>query len=101
MRLVPGGFGVVGQSFAPLPEHKEKELAGAYGLVPRIVAVVDSSGSLVDERGIDVSKVLRSKKKNGSLQKRGERRTTAEIIAETEADVMVETTPTNFRTVVP
>jgi len=98
MRLVLAGFGVVGQSFAALLEHKEKELASAYGLVPRIVAVIDSSGSLVDEQGLDVSKAVRSKKKNGSLQTHGERRTTAEIIAQTEADVMVETTPTNFRT---
>ncbi|MDA4114517.1 MAG: homoserine dehydrogenase [Thaumarchaeota archaeon] len=98
MRLVLAGFGVVGQSFAALLEHKEKELASAYGLVPRIVAVVDSTGSVLDERGLDLSRVVRSKKRNGSLQTAGDRRTTSEIIAQTEADVMVETTPTNFRT---
>ena len=100
MRLVLAGFGVVGQSFAALLAHEEKELASRYGLVPRVVAIVDSSGSVVDERGLELQKVLRSKKRNGFLHApgAGERRTTAEIIAQTEADVMVETTPTNFRT---
>ncbi len=98
MRLVLAGFGVVGQSFAELLAHKEKELAAAYGLVPRIVAIVDSSGSVTDERGLDIPKVVRTKKARGYLRGGDEGRTTAEMISQTEADVMVETTPTDFRT---
>ena len=98
MRLVLAGFGVVGQSFAELLSHKQKELASVYGLVPRVVAIVDSSGSVTDERGLDIAGVIRSKRRLGSVRGRGEKRTTAEIIRETEADVMVETTPTDFKT---
>ena len=98
MRLVLAGFGVVGQSFAELLADEEKGLAGEYGLVPRIVAIVDSSGSVSDEKGLDLRKVVRAKKRNGELRSQGESRSTAEIIRQTEADVMVETTPTNFRT---
>jgi len=98
VRLVLAGFGVVGQSFAELLAHKQKELASTYGLVPRIVAIVDSTGSVTDERGLDVGKIVRSKRGRGSVRTSGEKRTTAEIIRQTEADVMVETTPTDFRT---
>ena len=98
MRLVLAGFGVVGQSFAELLARKERELAGAYGLVPRIVAIVDSSGSVTDEKGLDAMKIVRSKRRDGGLRVGKEARTTAEIIAQTDAEVMVETTPTNFRT---
>ena len=98
MRLVLAGFGVVGQSFAELLAHKQKELAGVYGLVPRVVAIVDSAGSVTDERGLDIARVIRSKRKLGSVRAKGEKRTTAEIIRQTEADVMVETTPTDFKT---
>jgi len=55
MRLVLAGFGVVGQSFAELLAHKQKELASVYGLVPRVVAIVDSTGSVTDEHGLDVA----------------------------------------------
>jgi len=96
MRLVLAGFGVVGQSFARLLAKKQKELAASYGLVPRIVAIVDSSGAVADGRGLDVPRVIRAKKRDGELRTLGERRSTAEIIGQTEADVMVETTPTNF-----
>jgi homoserine dehydrogenase len=98
MRLVLAGFGVVGQSFAELLAHKQKELASVYGLVPRVVAIVDSTGSVTDERGLDVASVIRSKRRTGSVRARGETRKTTEIITQTEADVMVETTPTDFRT---
>ncbi len=57
MRLVLAGFGVVGQSFAELLARKQNELARDYGLVPRVVAIVDSTGSVTDERGLDVARV--------------------------------------------
>ncbi len=98
MRIVLAGFGVVGQSFASLLAEKQEELAVAYGLVPRVVAIVDSSGSVSDEQGLDLRRLIRSKKREGALRASRESRTTAEIVSETEADVMVETTPTNFRT---
>jgi homoserine dehydrogenase len=96
--VVLAGFGVVGQSFAELLVRKERELTAAYGLVPRVVAIVDTSGSIVDERGLDLPRVIGLKKKHGRLRSQKETLTTAEIISETEAEVMVETTPTDFRT---
>ena len=103
MRLILAGFGTVGQAFAQLLLQKEKELAVAHGLVPRVVAVADSSGSESDGRGLDLAAVLRQKRKTGSLAPTGGagagRRptTTAEVIEKVDADVLVETTPTNFK----
>jgi homoserine dehydrogenase len=98
MRIVLAGFGVVGQSFAQLLAEKERELAATYGLVPRVVSIIDSSGSVSDERGLDLRRAMRSKRKEGAVRTHRESRTTAEIVRDTEADVMVETTPTNFET---
>ncbi len=98
MRLVLAGFGVVGQSFAALLARKEKELVATYGLVPRVVAIVDSTGSVTDERGLDLARAIRLKKREGHVRSGLGARTTAQIIGQTEADVMVETTPTDFRT---
>ncbi|MGA2665700.1 MAG: homoserine dehydrogenase, partial [Nitrososphaerales archaeon] len=114
MRIVLAGFGVVGQSFAELLAQERRKLASSYGLVPRLVAVVDSGGSVVDEGGLDVAETIARKRKTGTVGRaprggtagvRGERgddgeraRTTAQTITDTEADVMVETTPTEFRT---
>ena len=102
MRLVLAGFGTVGQSFARLLMAQEKELALTYGLVPQVVGVMDSSGWLIDEHGVDLKKTLKAKKETGKLVGRGRKeeasRKAAEVIRDVEAEVLVEATPTNFKT---
>jgi len=99
LRLVLAGFGVVGQSFARLLLEEEKELAGRYGLVPMVVGIVDRSGWLVDEQGIDVRRALKSKKETGKVSKSANSAgKPADVIRDIEAEVLVEATPTNFKT---
>ncbi len=101
MRLILAGFGVVGQSFARLLMAQEKELALRYGLVPQVVGVMDSSGWLVDEHGIDMKRALKAKKEQGKVA--GKRRNDeasqkpGDVIRDLEAEVLIEATPTNFR----
>jgi homoserine dehydrogenase len=102
LRLVLAGFGVVGQSFARLLMVQEKELVSTYGLVPQVVGIMDSSGWLVDEHGIDLKKVLKAKKESGKVALRGGRkedapRKASDVIRDLEAEVLIEATPTNFR----
>jgi homoserine dehydrogenase len=99
LRLVLAGFGVVGQSFARLLMAEEKNLAQRYGLVTQVVGIMDSSGWLVDEHGIELKRALKTKKEHGRLfaQKDGRQRN-AETIRDIEAEVLVEATPTNFKT---
>ncbi len=96
MRLVLAGFGVVGQSFVKLLDEMTPELASVYGFVPRIVAILDSSGCTSDEKGLDARRVLRTKAKTGTVGPQP-RKTAREIISATEAEVLVEATPTNFK----
>jgi homoserine dehydrogenase len=108
LRIVLAGFGVVGQSFARLLIAEEKELAFTYGIMPRVVGILDRSGRLVDEHGIDLKKALRLKKETGGIEKRGASKhaeggdvvakRAADVIRDTEAEVLIEATPTNFRT---
>lgn len=102
MRLVLAGFGVVGQSFARLLMEQEKELALTYGLVPQVVGIMDSSGWLIDEHGIDLRKALGAKKETGRVAGKGRKeaapKKAADVIRELEAEVLIEATPTNFKT---
>jgi homoserine dehydrogenase len=102
LRLVLAGFGVVGQSFARLLMAQEKELASSYGLVPQVVGIMDSSGWLVDEHGIDLRRALKAKKETGKVAARAPKEAApkkpADMIRGLEAEVLIEATPTNFKT---
>jgi homoserine dehydrogenase len=102
LRLVLAGFGVVGQSFARLLMAQEKELALTYGLVPQVVGIMDSSGWLLDVHGIDLKRALKSKKETGRVTSRAGREEpagkAADVIRDLEAEVLIEATPTNFKT---
>jgi homoserine dehydrogenase len=100
LRLVLAGFGVVGQSFARLLMEEEKELASSYGLVTQVVGIMDHSGWLIDEHGIDLRKALRTKKETGRVVGRGKDGVSraADVIRDLEAEVLIEATPTNFKT---
>jgi len=102
LRLVLAGFGVVGQSFARILMAQEKELALTHGLVPQVVGIMDSSGWLIDEHGIDLRKALKSKKESGRVTAKARKeepsRNAADVIRDLEAEVLIEATPTNFKT---
>ncbi len=102
MRLVLAGFGVVGQSFARLLMAQERELATSYGLVPQVVGIMDSSGWLVDEHGIDLKRALKAKKETGKVTGKAHKdaaaKKPADVIRDMEAEVLIEATPTNFKT---
>ena len=63
MRIILCGFGVVGQSLAKLFESRSEDLYAQYGLKPRIVGVFDSKGSAVESSGLDLNKLVETKKK--------------------------------------
>ncbi len=99
MRIVLGGFGVVAQSLGRLLVSKELELSQKFGMVPRVVCIIDRESALFDDDGIDLRSALKTKTRTGKVGKlREARKSTADIIKGTDADVLVESTPTNFRT---
>ncbi|MBS7617573.1 hypothetical protein KEJ25_03060 [Candidatus Bathyarchaeota archaeon] len=70
MRIFMVGFGVVGRALAEKIVSEREELVSKFGLKPRIVAVADSSGALVDERGVDIERALEAKKRYRYLARR-------------------------------
>ncbi|MGB7635319.1 MAG: homoserine dehydrogenase [Nitrososphaeraceae archaeon] len=99
MRIVLVGFGVVGQSFVKILLSKSAELYSTFGLNPRVVACVDSDGMAVSPGGLDLGRLLEAKRTKKSVSAYHEKRdylNTTDLIENTEAEVMIELTPTNL-----
>jgi len=100
MRIILCGFGVVGQSFAKLLESRSEDLYARYGLKPRIIGVFDRKGSANDPSGLDTSKLIDVKKKYGSVNRYSDTENNTsgtEIINNLEAEVLIETTESNYK----
>ena len=100
MRIILCGFGVVGQSFAKLLESRSEDLYARYGLKPRIVGVFDRSGSAMDPSGLDASRLIDVKKKYGSVNRYADTENNTsgtEIVNNLEAEVLIETTESNYK----
>ena len=100
MRIILCGFGVVGQSLAKLFESRSEDLYAKYGLKPRIVGVFDSKGSAVESSGLDLNKLVETKKKKGSVKFYSDKKNNLsglDLINNLEADVLIETTASNYK----
>jgi len=100
MRIILCGFGVVGQSLATLLESRAEDLYARYGLKPRIIGVFDSKGSAIDVSGLDVTRLIQIKKKYGSVRKYSNTKNNVsgiQMINELEAEVLIETTASNYK----
>jgi len=100
LRLILCGFGVVGQSLAKLLESRSEDLYARFGLKPRIVGVFDTKGSAVESAGLDLSKLIDVKKKYGTIKKYSSSKNNlsgVDLIKSLDADVLVETTASNYK----
>ena len=103
MRIILCGFGVVGRSLAKLFESRSDDLYARYGLKPRVVGAFDSGGAASDPSGLDLERLVAAKAKRGTVG--GYASSSAEpaggaagrgMIDELDADVLVETTSSNY-----
>lgn len=100
MRIILCGFGVVGQSLVKLFDSRAEDLYAKYGLKPRVVGVFDSKGSAVDTLGLEFNKLVEVKKKFGTVKNYVNARnsmTGIEMLKNVEADVLIETTASNYK----
>ncbi len=100
MRIILCGFGVVGQNFAKLLLSRSEDLYAKHGLKPRIVGVFDSKGSAASSAGLDLNRLLEVKKKYGNIKKYHNKEKDAnglEMISGMEAEVLIETTTSNYK----
>jgi len=100
MRIILTGFGAVGQNLAKILRDENERFVHSYGFKPSIVAVSDSRGHCVDENGLDLDRLLKTKAEHGTVAKypgKGEKgQADMSLIDETEAEVLVEVTSSNF-----
>ncbi len=98
MRIIVCGFGVVGQSLAKLFMSRADDLYSKYGLKPRIVGAFDSGGGVADQSGLDLDGLLEAKK-HGTVAgyKNAGQMSGLDMIKGLDADVLIETTASNYR----
>ncbi len=100
MRIILCGFGVVGQSLVKLFDSRSEDLYAKYGLKPRVVGVFDSKGSAIDSSGLDLERLVETKKKFGTVKNYAETKNNMsglDIIKNFEAEVLIETTASNYK----
>ena len=100
MRIILCGFGVVGQSLVKLFDSRSEDLYAKYGLKPRIVGVFDSKGNAVSSSGLELRKLVEVKKKFGTVKNYAETKNSwsgIEMLKNVEADVLIETTASNYK----
>ena len=99
------GFGNVGQGFLSLLCEKEALLAREYGLEFKVVAISDPiKGSLFNERGLSLDRVLSLVKEKGSLNDYRDAEKgwdSIKTIEDSNCNIVVEATPTNLKTAEP
>jgi len=106
LKLVLSGLGNVGTHFVQLLAAKRSELERRYGFEPRLVAVMQREGTIVDPAGLNIQALLARKQlarkedadwvlKHPAVQPG---LTGAAAVAAVEADVLVEATPTDLET---
>ncbi|HXG73319.1 MAG TPA: homoserine dehydrogenase [Candidatus Nitrosotenuis sp.] len=100
MRLVVCGFGTVAQSLAKLLVSRSDDLYAKYGMMPRVVGVFDTKGGVIESSGLDLNRLVDIKKKYGtvgrySISKR--KLSGLDIINNVDADVLIETTASNYK----
>lgn len=100
-RLVLFGFGNVGRAFAQLVSDRQQSVEAEYGLHLELAAVVDIGGAAISEGGpLPVDALLAHVKRGGAVETfagcghPGLKGKCA--IERVNADVMIETTPTNL-----
>lgn len=100
MRLIICGFGTVAQSLAKLLVSRSDDLYAKYGIKPRIVGAFDSKGGAVAPSGLDLNRLVEVKKKYGTIKnydKTKKPRIGIDIINNVDADVLIETTASNYK----
>jgi homoserine dehydrogenase len=100
MRIIMIGFGSVGKAFVEIVNTRSGMLRKSYGITPKVVAIVDRGGALVNQQGVDFQEAISARLSSGSVAGHntlGRKGTTAlTVIDSVEADVLLELTPTTL-----
>jgi homoserine dehydrogenase len=98
MRIILVGYGTVGRGVANILARRYTEKVKDYGFNPKIVAIADIDGAVIDPRGLSPEKlgVLRFPvSKDPDFGHPG--MSASDVIESVEAEVVVEVTPVNIK----
>lgn len=97
IKVAVSGFGTVGQGVAEVLLRRKDFLTGRYGEMPQVVLAMDSKTYAADPAGLDLQGLIDRKKETGSVGKT-KYTDSAELLSETDYDVLIEVTPTDIKT---
>ncbi|MEM2118793.1 MAG: homoserine dehydrogenase [Candidatus Bathyarchaeia archaeon] len=101
MRIILIGFGVVGKSVTAILARRYAEKVKDYGFNPKIVAIVDVDGAVINPRGLSAEKLEALRQKGFPISKDPEfghpGMSALDVIESVEAEVVVEVTPVNIK----
>ncbi|MGD6851086.1 MAG: homoserine dehydrogenase [Candidatus Bathyarchaeia archaeon] len=105
MRIILVGYGVVGKGVSTILAKRTVERVKDYGFNPKIVAIADIDGAVINPRGFSPEKLEAIKQKGYPISadpEYGHKGMTAlDVIETVEAEVVVEVTPVNIQTAEP
>ncbi|MGF3522290.1 MAG: homoserine dehydrogenase [Candidatus Bathyarchaeia archaeon] len=101
MRIILVGYGVVGRGVTTILTRKYANNMVDYGFNPKIVAIADIDGAVINPRGLSPQKLEEIKQRGFPISKDPEfghpGMTALEVIRTVEAEVVVEVTPVNIK----
>ncbi len=90
----------MGQSLVKLFDSRAGDLYAKYGLKPRVVGVFDSKSGITNTSGLNLEKIIQEKKRTGTVgghTDKNSRIVGVDMIKDVDADVLVETTASNYK----
>ncbi len=100
MRIILVGYGVVGKGVTTILARRYAEKVTSYGFNPKIVAIADVDGAVINPRGLSPEKLeaLKQTRPISSDPEFGHPGMSAlDVIESVEAEVVVELTPVNIK----
>ncbi len=101
MRIILVGYGVVGKGVTNILARRYTEKVTSYGFNPKIVAIADIDGAVINPRGLGPEKLEEIKQRGYPISadpEFGHKGMKAlEVIESVEAEVVVEVTPVNIK----
>jgi len=100
MRIILVGYGVVGKGVTTILARRYAEKVQNYGFNPKIVAIADIDGAVINPRGLSPEKLeaLKQTRPISSDPEFGHPELSAiDVIESVEAEVVVEVTPVNIK----
>jgi homoserine dehydrogenase len=101
MRIILVGFGTVGKSVTTVLARRVTEKTKDYGFNPKIVAIADIDGAVIEPRGFTPQKLEAIRQKGYPISADPEfghpGMAALDVIESVEAEVVVEVTPVNIK----